>query len=119
MLAPTKAELLTAISARLERSERHVAKASVAWAELVAGGASFEARQQARLNALGEIWRRGKLRDLWSDVRVSHTADLREHLVLFLALDAVKPVDVPSFHEWLDDSKARESSPPNGAAANV
>ncbi len=95
-------KLLIALGARLERCEHEVAHAAVDWLEVTAAtSAPEELREGFRIFALGECWRRERLRLLYWEVR-NGVEDVRDRLVLFLALDACDPKQIPSFREWLD-----------------
>lgn len=100
-----KPELLQGIEARLERSDRHLSKAAVVWLEIVAAGPrARELQPQARLKALGEYWRREQLRKLYAEVRIlADGDDLRDRYVMFFALDACDPPQIPSFRDWLGE----------------
>lgn len=103
-VVPTeKAALLVALRARLERSERDLARAAIAWLETAGTGDEPEEQKRSRA-ALGELWRRERLASLHCEVvRYGPNADIRYASVYFLALDQCDPEAVPSFHEWLSE----------------
>lgn len=97
----SKAALVIALNARLERCERDLSKAAVAWLEVAGTKQTDEADARARI-ALGELWRRERLSMLACEVMHSaKDADWRYPSVYFLALDGCDPEAVPSFREWL------------------
>lgn len=108
MSVPTeKAELLVALRARLERSERDLARAAVAWLEVAGTADEEEQRARARV-ALGELWRRERLAMLHCEVmHKGPDDDYRYPAVYFVALDGCDPEAVPSFREWLSARHAK------------
>lgn len=99
-------KLLMALGARLERCEHEVAHAAVDWLEVTcAPAAPAELREGFRVRALGECWRRERLRHLYWEVRTG-VEDVRDRLVLYLALDVCDPKQIPSFRDWLDARRA-------------
>lgn len=102
MTIPTeKAALIVALRARLERSERDLSRAAIAWLE-VAGTADEEEQRSRSRKALGELWRRERLAMLHCEVmHKGPDEDYRYPAVYFLALDGCEPEAVPSFREWL------------------
>lgn len=105
---PTKQELLIAIQARLERAEHELAHAAVEWLEVhEASGTSKETVETFRVRALGEVWRRRKLRELYHEVLSDADVSLLDRMVYLMALDSCDPPLIPSFRDWL-----AERSPP-------
>lgn len=99
-----KAALIVALNARLERTERDLSLAAIAWLE-VAGTGQKEENARARA-ALGELWRRERLAMLHCEVmHKGPDEDFRYPAVYFLALDGCEPEAVPSFREWLAKRK--------------
>lgn len=102
-----KAHLIVALRARLERSDRDLAKAAVAWLEVHGRGDVEE--QRARVRALGELWRRERLATLHCEVIYKGPdEDFRDPAVLLLALDECDPEAVPSFREWLSERNLKQ-----------
>ena len=101
MVPANKAALIVALNARLERCERDLSKAAIAWLEVAGTGDAEEESARARV-ALGELWRRERLLMLHCEiVHKSSEEDYRYPSVYFLALDGCEPDAVPSFREWL------------------
>lgn len=101
MIPETKAALLVALNARIERVERDLASAAVAWLEVAGSGKPEEQKRSTR--ALGELWRRERLLSLHCEIvhQKGNAEDYRYPSVYFLALDKCEPESVPSFREWL------------------
>lgn len=105
---PTKHELLIAIHARLERAEHELAHAAIEWLEIAGSKeASKDTVESFRVRALGEYWRRSKLRELYHEVRADAFESLLDRTVYLMALDSCDPPMIPSFRDWL-----AERSPP-------
>jgi hypothetical protein len=110
-----KTKLLAAIAWRLERLEHEVERAAIDWLEVYAAPAShLELRERFLKSAMGEVWRREKLRELNADVRAMEPEgdDVRSATIYFLALDDCDPKQVPSFLEW----EAERTGPGRGIA---
>lgn len=94
-------KLLIAVEARLERCAHEIGHAAVEWLEVSAAeAATSKLRESFRTRALGEAWRRERLRALAVEIKAG-IGEVREQTVLFLALDTVDPPNVPSFVEWM------------------
>lgn len=100
-----KKALIVALNARIERVERDLARAAIAWLEVADTGQAEEETARSR-KALGELWRRERLLVLKSEVMCkSKKEDDSQPTVYFLALDGCEPEAVPSFREWLSARK--------------
>lgn len=98
-----KQGLLVAVGARLEQAEHELAHSAIAYFDVVAAPSpDAELRDRYLALALGEAWRREKLRDLLREVRGMEdgTSAMKGAWVLFFALDSCEPVLIPSFIEW-------------------
>lgn len=100
----SRPELLMAVAARLEQADAEVAERARGFL-----GSPPEDRERARVEALAEIWRRDKLRTLRQEI-VAQVKGTDEGAVMLFALDAVDPLKVPSFQEWLEERDAAKVS---------
>lgn len=109
-MTTARQQLIATMAERLERSEHAVAHAALDYLEIYSAPGSLASLRKAFLDrAMAEVWRREKLRDLMTEVRVAEGEDVRQSLVYFFALDMCEPGEISSFREWLEERTEPET----------